>query len=142
MDEATIQYLNRKAVYSIEWIEALNSSMMAAESLARNFTQWTIAIVFTLATITFGGALLASMYNIDWLSYVLMAVGIIFMVVYTIVAIIRFKKNAKDIRTNLDSRIDTAKRDHHVKVEEVFLLSCSCCPPILPAALKIFIDTG
>ena len=94
-------------------------------------------LIFVLTTV---GVSVAALSDITWLGIVIMIIGIVVIVVYTTFAIIKFKKKANEIRESLTSSIERAERDHHVKVEEVFLLGCPCCPPTLPAILKIFIN--
>ena len=92
-------------------------------------------LIFVLTVV---GVSVAALSDITWLGIVIMIIGIVVIVVYTTFAIIKFKKKANEIRESLTLRIETAERDHHVKVEEVFATGFPCCPPLLPMLLNIF----
>ena len=75
--------------------------MSEAETLAKNFTQRTLLIVFFAFFVTVGGTGVSEFFNITWLGILIMCIGIIFMVVFTIFAIINFKKKVKQMRDTL-----------------------------------------
>lgn len=112
--------------------------MSLADLLARTFTQKTVGIIMLIFVLTVVGVSVAALSDITWLGLVIMIIGIVLLVVYTTFAIIKLKKKANEIRESLTLRIETAERDHHVKVEEVFATGFPCCPPLLPMLLNIF----